>query len=80
MEVKTLYTFTVLKQHRLLVTGNGDVAINSRRGIMGAICVNKSIAYHLFKINTYASPEDEPIKLCRKSHWSPLYQASNSKA
>ena len=57
-----------------LVTGNGDVTYNSRRGILGAICVEGKIANHLFHINGNPSKIDHAVaKLCRKSSWDPHY-------
>ena len=43
------------------------MAVNSRRNIMAAICVENEIAYHLFKINANPSPLDDAVKLSRKS-------------
>lgn len=50
-----------------LVTGDGDVAYNSRRGILSAIPLGGKVAYHLFKIDSYPSKIDDTVKLCRKS-------------
>ena len=43
---------------------------NSRRSILGAIPLNRTIAYHLFKINTGSLKTQEIVRLLQKSKWS----------
>ncbi len=57
------------------MTGEGDVAYNSRRSILGVIPVTKRIAYHLFKIDANTSNTKETVKLNRKSKWHSQYSA-----
>lgn len=59
----------------LLVTGYGDVAYNLRRSILGALCVGKKTAYHLFMINDNFSAIDDAVaaKFCLKSKWRAQY-------
>jgi hypothetical protein len=58
-----------------LVTGNGDVAYNPQKKILGAISLSGEIAYHLFSIDTNASKNENVVKLCRKSKWYPQYES-----
>ena len=55
----------------LLVTGQGDVAYNPRRNILGAMCVEVKIAYHLYSFGT--SRADGIVKLIKKSRWHSQY-------
>jgi hypothetical protein len=52
------------------VVGIGDVAYNSRRGILAAIPVSERIAYQLFTIDSSASNTKETVKLTKKTKWS----------
>ena len=46
----------------------GDFSYNSRRRLFSAICIQDSIAYHLFELNA----NNNGINLLRKSKWNPL--------
>ena len=50
-----------------LGTGYGDITYNSRRGILGAIPLEKKISYHLFGVCPNASKTKDIVKLIRKS-------------
>ncbi len=65
--------FIILTVTILLGVGRGDVAYNSRRGILAAIPVPDKIAYHLFNVDAYASNTKEIVKLNRKSKWHSQY-------
>ena len=60
-------------------TGHGDVTYNSRRNILGAIPVGKTIAYHLFNIDPNASSAKDIVKLHRKSKWPTQYCTQEGK-
>lgn len=62
--------------HFDLVTGTGDVTYNSRRNILGAISVDRSISYNLFNLDI--NSPDKVAKLCRKSQWRIHYSTSLS--
>ncbi len=55
------------------VVGRGDVTYNSRRSILGAIPVSRTIAYHLFTIDTNDSNAGDIVKLARKTKWHSQY-------
>jgi len=55
----------------LLGTGYGDVTYNPHRNILGAMCVEGKIAYHLYNFGT--SKSDGILKLIRKSRWHSQY-------
>ena len=46
---------------------------------MGAICLNRNIAYHLFSVDTYCPNDRESVKLTRKSKWHSQYGNEESK-
>ena len=50
-----------------LVTGNGDVTYNSRRGFLGAIPVTGEIAYHLYGVTT--GKVGNTVNFIRKFRW-----------
>ena len=50
---------------------SGDVTYNSRRGMLGAICVERKIAYHLYNVTT--GKTGNIVKLIRKSRWHAQY-------
>ena len=52
-----------------LATGYGDIAYNSRRGILGAIPLHETISYHLFNVDSSASKTKDIVKLMRMSKW-----------
>ena len=56
-----------------LDTGFGDITYNSRRGILGAVPLNKKISYHLFNVGSNASKTKDIVKLIRKSKWHSQY-------
>ena len=62
----------------LLVVGNGDVTYSTRRNLLGAVSVEKQIAYHIFSIDTGESIDKNIIKLIRKSKWHPHYSDEDS--
>ena len=62
--IKAFFIFLPLILISHLVTGNGDVTYNQRRGIPGAISVRDAIAYHLFIIE-----DNHNTKLLRKTKW-----------
>ena len=51
--------------YHFLVTGEGDVTFNQRRGILGAVPVGREIAFHLYNFTT--SKAGNIVKLIRKS-------------
>ena len=56
-----------------LATGDGDITYNSRRGILGAIPLEKEISYHLFNVDSKVSKTKNIVKLTRKSKWHSQY-------
>ena len=60
--------------------GDGFVAYNPRRNILGAIPCDGEIAYHLFKIDIGASKPKDIVKLCRKTKWHGQHDGSNAQA
>ena len=52
-----------------LEVGQGDVTYNSRRNLLGAICVGDQITYHLFKLETHSLRHGDIATLCRRSKW-----------
>ena len=56
--------------------GNGDVAYNPRRNILGALSLEGQIAYHLFSIDTHPLVVDQTVKLLRKTNF-PSQSQSN---
>ena len=52
-----------------LGTGYGDITYNSRRGILGAVPLDKKISYHLFNVDSNVSKTKDTAKLIRKSKW-----------
>ena len=47
-----------------------DVTYNPRRRLLGAIPIDKEIAYHIFNIDTNVSKGGNTAKLYRKSKWN----------
>jgi len=60
----------------LLDAGMGDVTYNPRRNILGAMCVEGKIAYHLYNFGT--SKSDSIVKLIRKTRWHSQYSIQES--
>ena len=50
-------------------TGNGDIAYNARRKILGALPVRGKTLYHLFTVDTSTLSDGGAVKLCQKSKW-----------
>ena len=61
-----------------LDTGFGDITYNSRRGILGAVPLNKKISYHLFNVGSNASKTKDIVMLIRKSKWHSQYSNHQS--
>ena len=85
-EAKKIYAFEEVSGSRIIikiylmfsfiVTGYGDVSFNPRRSFLGAMCVGRKIAYHLFSFGT--SKSDANVKLVRKSKWHFQYGTQES--
>ena len=61
-----------------LETGVGDITYNSRRGILGAIPLEKNFSYHLFNVGSHASKTKDIVQLIRKSKWHPQHSNRQS--
>ena len=61
-----------------LDTGFGDIAYNSRRGILGAVPLKKEISYHLFNVGSNTAKTKDIVKLIRKSKWHSQYSNHQS--
>lgn len=55
------------------MTGYGDVSYNSRRNILGAISLDKKVAYHLWVIEYSQQKNNYNIKLLQKAKWHQFY-------
>lgn len=55
------------------MTGYGDVSYNSRRNILGAISLDKKVAYHLWIIEYSQQKNNYNIKLLQKAKWHQFY-------
>lgn len=74
-----LILFSSKMKHWLSAIGHGDVTFNPRRNILGAICVGGEVTYHLFKVNSHSSKNDDAaVELYRKSKWHPEYHTFKS--
>ena len=49
-----------------IVTGFGDVAYNARRGLLGALPLERKVAYHLFSIGYSGQRSNYNTKLLKK--------------
>lgn len=61
----------------MLETGFGDVTYNSRRGLLGAISVEKETAYHLYHVGYSSQKNNYCVKLLKKSKWQPQFDAGD---
>ena len=59
--------------------GYGDLTYNTKRNLLGAISLNKKIAYHLFTVDTNSANIKESVKLIRKSKWHSQYHNDSGK-
>ena len=69
--------FLLIINYPLAVTGVGDVTYNSRRNMLGGICLGGGVAYHLWNIDANASRVDDIVKLSRRSRWHWQYNFEN---
>lgn len=60
-----------------LVTGPGDVSYNLRRDLLGAISLERKIAYHLFGIDHAGQKYNSGAKLLKKAKWHSQYDTDN---
>ena len=60
-------------------TGQGDITYNTKRNLLGAISLNKKIAYHLFTVDAICLNLKECVKLTRKSKWHSQYSNKEGK-
>ena len=72
-----LPTYTILILRIIIINvidvGYGDLTYNPKRNLLGAISLNRKIAYHLFTVDTNCANIKESVKLIRKSKWHPQY-------
>lgn len=64
---------TCILNHIHLVTGFGDVAYNSRRGILGAVAAEREIGLHLWNIGYCGQKSNFEVKLLKQMKWHPEY-------
>lgn len=61
-----------------LVTGDGVLAYNAAKKILGALPVGRTIAYHLFSLDYDIYKHNCDVKLLRKTKWWSQFHDSRS--